>query len=129
MNKKIEIFILISEQVPNFKTFEFALVSKMMMETPRTPTRQVREKEPPNAPLRTVKNIYELRLINADHNVVEHVVHMLMNNRSILDISALNYTSIRVTSYLPEYKMDDLVASINLLINRNRHRPQVVLSA
>lgn len=99
----------------------------MMMETPRTPPRQFRDREPPNAPLRAAKNIYELRLINADHNVVEHVVHMLMNNRSILDISALNYTSIRVTSYLPEHKMDDLIASINLLINHNRHRPQVLL--
>ncbi len=99
----------------------------MMMETPRTPTKQVREREPPNAPLRAPKNVYELRLTNADHNVIEHVVHILMNNRSILNISALNYTSIRVTSYLPEYKMDDVVAGINLLINHNRHRPQVVL--
>lgn len=99
----------------------------MMMETPRTPPRQVREKETPNAPARLTKNTYELILANADHNVVEHVVNILMNNRSILEISALGYTSIRVASYLPEYKMDDLIASINLLINRNRQRPYVVL--
>lgn len=99
----------------------------MMMETPRTPTKQVREKETPNAPPRPTKNTYELILANADHNVVEHVVHILMNNHSILEISALGYTSIRVTSYLPEYKIDDVIANINLLINHNRQRPRVVL--
>lgn len=99
----------------------------MMIETPRTPPRQVREREPPMAPLRNAKHVYELQLTNADHYVVEHVVNILMNNRSILDISALNYTNIKIVTYLPEYRIDEVISNINLLINRNRHRPQVVL--